>query len=51
MKTTIVGHSAGVDVVSEGNILNRIIRATSAGLEYECDQRHVEVLNVELGRD
>ena len=28
--------------------MNRVIRATSAGLEYECDQRHVEVLIEEL---
>ena len=31
MKTTIVGHSSGADVVYEGQILNSIIRATSAG--------------------
>ena len=48
MKTNIVGHSTGADVVSEGNRLNIIIRAPSAGWEYECDQRHVEVLIVEL---
>ena len=48
MKTTIVGHSGGADVVSEGQILNITIRATSAGWEYECDQRHVEVLIEEL---
>ena len=29
-------------------ILNRMIRATSAGWEYECDRRHVEVLIEEL---
>ena len=44
METTIVGHSTGADVVSEGQISNRIIRAMSAGCEYECDQRRVEVL-------
>ena len=49
MKTTIVGHSNEADVVKEGKILNRIIRATSLGWEYECDQRHVEVLVEELG--
>ena len=48
MKTAIIGHSAGSDVVREGNILNRIIRASSRGWEYECDQRHVEVLVQEL---
>ena len=48
MNTTIVGHSNGADVASEGNILNKTIRATSAGWEYACDQRHVEVLIEEL---
>ena len=48
MKTTIVGHSNGADVASEGNILNRMIRATSAGWEYACDRRHVEVFIEEL---
>ena len=28
--------------------MNRIIRATSAGWEYECGQRHVEVFIEEL---
>ena len=48
MKTTIAGHSSSADVASEGKFLNIIIRATSAGWEYEYDQRHVEVLIEEL---
>jgi hypothetical protein len=44
MKTTIVGHSKRVGVVAEGKIFHRIIRACPAGWEYECDQRHVEVI-------
>ena len=48
MKTTIVGHQTGANVFSERQILNMIIRATSAGWEYECDQRHVEALIEEL---
>ena len=48
MKTAIIGHSADSDVVREGKILNRIIRASRRGWEYECDQRHVEVLVQEL---
>ena len=48
MKTTIVGHRNSADVASEGNILNRTIRAKSAGWEYECDQGHVEVMIEEL---
>ena len=49
MKTTIVGHSLAPSVVREGKRLNRIIRATSEGWEYECNQRHVEVLVEQLG--
>ena len=49
MKTTMVGHSLAPNVVREGKILNRIVRATSEGWEYECDQRHVEVLIEQLG--
>ena len=41
-KTTIVGHSSGAGVASEGATLNIVIGATSGGWEYECDQRHVE---------
>ena len=40
MKTTLVGHAGDPDVVTEGKILNRIVRATTLGWEYECDQRH-----------
>ena len=49
MKTTLVGHSCDPDVVTEGKILNRIIRATPLGWEYEWDQRHVEVMVEVLG--
>ena len=48
MKTTTVGHSKAEGVAVEGKILNRIIRATAKGWEYECDQRHVEVLIEQL---
>ena len=44
VKTTVVAHSGDADVVSEGHILNRSFRAMSAGWEYECGQRPVEVL-------
>ena len=47
MQTTVVSHSSGADVASEGEH-NIFIRATSAGWEYECDQRHTEVLIEEL---
>ena len=49
MKTTIVGHAQELGVVPGGKILNRMIRDTSSGWEYECDERHVEVLVEELG--
>ena len=48
MKTTMVVHSGEPDVVTEGKILNRIVRATASGWDFECDQRHVEVLIEEL---
>ena len=47
-KTTMVGHSEAPGVSKEGKILNRIIRATDKGWEYECDQRHVELLIEQL---
>ena len=44
MKTVIAGHSDGEGVVREAKILNRIIRAVPTGWEYECDQRHAEII-------
>ena len=51
MKTVMVGHSTAEKVEKEGNILNRVIRATPDGWEYESDQRHVEAMieDLELG--
>ena len=37
MKTSLVGHSGDPDVVTEGKILNRIVRATTSGWDYECE--------------
>ena len=48
MKTMMVGHSNETGVVREGKILNRVVRATDAGWEYECDQRHVEIILEDL---
>ena len=48
MKTQMVGHSEKEGVVKEARILNRIVRATSGGWEYECDQRHVEIILEQL---
>ena len=51
MKTVMVGHSTAEKVEKEGKILNRVIRATPDGWEYESDQRHVEAMieDLELG--
>ena len=48
MKTVIAGHSGAKGVVTEAKILNRVIRAVPSGCEYECDQRHVEIILEEL---
>ena len=49
IKTQIVGHGGGEDVQSEARVLNRIVRATDDGWEYEPDQRHIELLIEGLG--
>ena len=49
VKTQVVGHSGREDVQREAKILNRVIRATQDGWEYECDQRHVEITLEQLG--
>ena len=46
IKTVVIG--AGEDHVKEARILNRIVRATQAGWEYEPDSRHAEILIKEL---
>ena len=48
MKTQVIGHSGKEGVVEEARILNRIVRATRDGWEYECDQRHVEIILEQL---
>ena len=48
MKTVIAGHSGKPGVVTEAKIINRIIRAVPTGWEYECDQRHAEIILEEL---
>ena len=48
MKTQVVGHSEQEGVVKEARILNRIVRATHGGWEYESDQRHVEIILEQL---
>ena len=40
IKTQLIGHKE----TREGKVLNRVIRATAEGWEYEADQRHGEVV-------
>ena len=47
VKTQVVGLDC--DAVCEGRILNRVIRCTEQGWEYEPDQRHAELMVKELG--
>jgi len=47
IKTTIVGHDKKDD--KEMKVLNRVIRATDEGWEYEGDQRHGEIIVRETG--
>ena len=49
MKTQLVGHSKREGALREAKILNRVVRATEDGWEYECDQRHVEITLEQLG--
>ena len=49
MESVIAGHSDEPDVVREAKILNRIIRATPEGWDYECDQRHAEIMIEAMG--
>ena len=48
MKTQVLGHSDRADVQREVKVLNRVRRATKDGYEYECDQRHVEIILEQL---
>ena len=47
IKTSIVG--TGVDQVKEARVLNRVIRITEHGWEYEPDQRHAELIIEDMG--
>jgi len=49
IKTSVIGHGPGEQV--EGKVLNRIIRATKDGFEYEADQRHGELIVKTLSLD
>ena len=43
-----VGHSGRPGIVDEAKFLNRVMRAVPEGWEYECDQRHAEIILEEL---
>ena len=48
MKTQLACHSGRADVLREAKILNRVVQTTQGGWEYECDQRHVEIILEQL---
>ena len=47
IKTKMIG--TGMEESMEGKVLNRVIRVTADGWEYEPDQRHAEMIIAELG--
>jgi len=47
IKTSVIG--TGLGEVQEARVLNRIIRITDRGWEYEPDQRHAEMIVEQLG--
>ena len=47
IKTQMLGH--GQNLEKEGKILNRILRVTEKGWEYEADQRHGEIIVQAMG--
>ena len=47
IKTSVIG--TGVREVREARVLNRILRITENGWEYEPDQRHAEMIVEQLG--
>ena len=49
IKTSVVGRGKEED--KEARILNRVIRVTPSGWEYEADQRHGELITKTLGID
>ena len=49
IKTTTVGGNDEEGEVKEARILNRIIRMTRGGWEYEANQRHADLIIKEAG--
>ena len=51
IRSTTVGTNQSAGEVREARILNRIIRITEEGWEYEADQRHADLIVKETGAD
>ena len=49
IKITVVGPNAQEGEAQEARILNRVIRITAQGWEYEADQRHADLIIEETG--
>ena len=49
IKTSMVGMNAQDGEIREARILNRVIRLTPQGWEYEADQRHADLIIQEMG--
>ena len=49
IKTSMVGMNAQDGEIREARILNRVIRVTPQGWEYEADQRHADLIIQETG--
>ncbi len=47
IETNTIGRGEGESM--EGRVLNRVIRATAEGWEYEADQRHAETIVEKMG--
>ena len=41
----------GSDKLKEGQVLNRVVRDTESGWEYEADLRHFELIREQIGLD
>ena len=51
IKTTMVGRNAADGEQPEAHILNRVIRVTENGREYEADERHADLIVREAGAE
>ena len=49
IKTSVIGPRVDYGEVKEAKVLNRIVRLTPEGYEYEADQRHADMIVEQLG--